>query len=94
MTISDFLIMINGSSLVGLAVLVGLLVEAMKQTEWVEKQYLPLVASGIGCLSGIVVGLIYQSSLVMTSFNGVLVGLLAVGGYDALKALWRLREIK
>lgn len=93
MTIGDFLAMINGSYLVALAVLVGLVVEAIKQLEWVATKYLSLVASVVGYVLGIIIGLIYQESLVMTSFNGLLVGLLAVGGFDALKALWRLPEV-
>lgn len=92
MTIGEFLVTINASYLMALAVLVALVVEAIKQTDWVPKVYLSLVASGIGFLSGIVIGLLYQEPLAITSFNGLLVGLLAAGGFDALKALWRLPE--
>lgn len=93
MIIGDLLTMINGSYLIALAVFVGLVVEVIKQ-QWVATKYLALVASGVGFTLGIIIGVIYQESLVMTSFNGLLVGLLAAGGFDVLKELRSLQVFK
>lgn len=93
MTLIDFLGWLNGSYLVALAVLVALVVEAIKQTEKIPVDCLSLVASLIGYGLGIVIGLLYQVPLLTASFNGLLVGLLAAGGYDVLTSLWHLTEV-
>lgn len=92
MTIIDLLTNMNGNYLIVLALLIGLLVEVVKRNGKVETDYLPMVASGLGILLGGLVGLGYQENIVETCVNGLIIGLLAMGGFDALKALWRLPE--
>lgn len=90
MTIIELLMRANSSYLVALALLIVLIVEGVKASELVSVKFLPIVASGIGWSIGIVIGLIYQESLIMTSLNGIIAGLLAVGSFDLLKAVWRV----
>lgn len=90
--IVQWLTEVNNSYLVALAVLIGLVVEGIKTGEWVESQLLPLVASVIGLVLGVVIALIYQEAMVLTCLNGVIAGLMAAGGFDVLKAVWQLPE--
>lgn len=90
MTIIELLTSINTNYLVALAVLIGLVVEGLKQSQLVSVRLLPIVAGVLGLILGGLIGLVYQESFLQTSFNGLIVDLIASGGYDALKALWQL----
>lgn len=90
--IVEWLTEVNNSYLVALAVLIGLIVEGIKLSEQVTAKLMPLVASIIGLVFGVVIALIYQESIVQTCLNGVIAGLMAAGGFDVMKAVWRLPE--
>lgn len=91
MTIVDWLTKANSSYLVALAVTVYLIVEGVK-VNGVPAKWLPLVASLVGVIMGLIIGLIYQESLIMTCLDGFIAGLLAAGSYDWLKTVWQLPE--
>lgn len=90
--IVQWLTEVNNSYLVALAVLIGLVVEGIKLGEWIDRKWLPLVASVIGLVLGIVIALIYQETIILTCLNGVIAGLMAAGGFDVMKAVWQLPE--
>lgn len=90
MTIIELLTSINNNYLVALAVLIGIVVEVIKQSGQVETRWLPLLSGSVGLLFGGVIGLCYGETIMQTAFNGFVVGLIAIGGFDTLKAMWRL----
>lgn len=92
MMIIELLTNVNNSYLVALAALVYLIIEGLKASESVSVKLMPLVAAVIGWGIGLAIAVIYQESLVLTSLNGVIAGLLAAGSFDFMKALWRLPE--
>ncbi|WP_314068296.1 hypothetical protein [uncultured Vagococcus sp.] len=95
MTIVECLTQVNSSYIVALAVAVCLMIEAIKASNVFSAIYLPLVASLVGTVMGIIIGLLYQESLLMTGFNGFVAGLLASGSFDWLRAVWHLpKEVK
>lgn len=90
--IIELLTKVNNSYLVALAVLVCLIIEGIKASERISLKLFPLIAGLIGWVVGIVIALIYQEAVVLTSLNGLIAGLLAAGGFDFIKAAWQLPE--
>ncbi|MBP1040093.1 hypothetical protein I6N95_03605 [Vagococcus sp. BWB3-3] len=90
--IVQWLTEVNNSYLVALAVLIALVVEGVKLGEWIDRKWLPLVASVIGLVLGLVIALIYQEAIILTCLNGVIAGLMAAGGFDVMKAVWQVPE--
>lgn len=90
MTIIELLTMINNQYLVALAVAIASVVEVVKRCDCLEKKWMPLVAIVIGSSFGLFIGLMYGENIVLTVFNGLVVSMLAIGGFDTLKVLWRL----
>ena len=90
--IIELLTKVNSSYLVALAALVYLIIEAIKRSEIISVKLMPLVAVLMGWGIGLIIGVIYQESLMRTSLDGVIAGLLAAGSFDCVKALWQLPE--
>lgn len=90
MALVSLLEAVNGSYLLGLALLVGLVVEGIKLSQCVKPTVLPLVAGMVGIILGSGISWLYQEALWQTCFNGLLAGLLAAGGFDIGQAVGRL----
>ena len=93
MMLVELLTQVNNSYLVALGLLVCLIVEGIKTSEVVDLKLLPLVAALIGWVIGVVIALVYNESVVLASLNGIIVGLLAAGSFDFVKAVWQLPEL-
>ena len=63
-----------------------IIVELLKRAEFLDKNYLPFVAVGIGLCMGLLYGVYYGQDLFVHAFYGVVYGASASGIYDAGKS--------
>lgn len=87
MSLMEILQALNRNYLTALAVGVVLIIAAIKETGRIEKRLLPLVAMAIGVVLGVGTGLIFEESLPLAAYDGLIAGILAAGGYDTAKTL-------
>ena len=78
----------NASAIVMIAILVGLIVWAIKQTK-LDNRWLPLIAMLVGAFVGLFVCLAWPGAFEnvwIAGLDGMIAGLVAAGGYDAVKS--------
>lgn len=63
-----------------------ILVELLKRMEFLDKNYLPHVAVGLGVCMGLLYGAYYGQDLFVHGFYGVVFGASASGIYDTAKS--------
>ncbi|WP_125767373.1 lysis protein [Lapidilactobacillus wuchangensis] len=79
----------NASAIVMIALLVVLITWAIKQTQ-IDNRWLPLLDMAVGFLIGVVVYFAWRAafdSMLVAGLDGAIAGLVAAGGYDAVKSL-------
>lgn len=79
----------NASAIVMIALLVALITWAIKQTQ-IDNRWLPLVAMAVGFLIGVIVYFAWRAafdSMLVAGLDGAIAGLVAAGGYDAVKSI-------
>lgn len=72
------------SAAVGIAVFVGIILQAVKQLESVNNKYLPLMSIVLGVVIGIVFAIAFEFSVAVYAIAGFLGGASASGIYDGL----------
>lgn len=82
----DLLINISREPLLLLAVVTGVIVQALK-TAGIASRLLPLVAILVGLLCGLVLSLHTGLTLITAGFTGIVAGGLSAGMYDVIKSL-------
>lgn len=76
-------------------VVVGALVQVIKQTDKVKSNYLPLLAVVVGVLLGLAESYVNTGYAVSGALGGIMVGLASSGLYDNAKLpLSKLKKIK
>lgn len=78
--------LINNNILIAIAVLTYMLVWAVKKYG-VKKHYLPLTSIGIGAVAGLATAFVFKSDIYLGIYDGVISGLIAVGGRENINAL-------
>ena len=87
MDILDWIEKSVSSQIIVIAIVVFLLVWAIKNTSWVSKKLLPLVSMALGIIVGYVVSLQFGSPF-EGMVEGFIAGGFASGGYDALRPVF------
>lgn len=63
-----------------------IIVQMLKKLEFLDKNYLPIIAVGLGACMGALYGVYYGQDLFVHIFYGVVFGASASGLYDAGKS--------
>lgn len=84
MTVTNFFKIANNSLIVLIAIACFLATWAIKQTK-ISNRWMPLVSAGVGIIIGGVAAVVMVSNIGLGAFDGFIAGLLAAGGYDAVK---------
>lgn len=84
MTVTNFFKIANNSLIVLIAVTCFLVTWAIKQTK-LDNRWMPLVSGGVGIVIGGAAATALVGSIGLGAFDGLIAGLLAAGGYDAVK---------
>lgn len=74
-----------------IAVVVFIVIWAIKKTTYVNRNLLPLVSLLVGTLIGAGLGMIFNS-MYLGAVEGLIAGGFASGGYDALRGLFASRN--
>ena len=73
-----------------LAVVAGVVVQIIKQTKKVSKDWLPIVSIIAGGIVGVLWTLYAGGELNMAVVEGAVAGLIASGGYDTIKGVVKM----
>lgn len=84
MTVTNFFKIANNSLIVLIAVTCFLVTWAIKQTK-LDNRWMPLVSAAAGIVIGAAAAGVMVSNIGLGAFDGLIAGLMAAGGYDAVK---------
>ncbi|MDA5386944.1 phage holin family protein [Loigolactobacillus backii] len=82
--INNLLSAVNNSLILMIAVGCFLATWAIKQTK-IDNRWMPLVSAAVGIVIGGIAAGVMVSNIGLGAFDGFIAGLLAAGGYDAVK---------
>lgn len=84
MTVTNFFKIANNSLIVLIAVTCFLVTWAIKQTK-IDNRWMPLVSAVAGIVIGAAAAGVMVSNIGLGALDGLISGLMAAGGYDAVK---------
>lgn len=84
MTVTNFFKIANNSLIVLIAVTCFLVTWAIKQTK-IDNRWMPLVSAAAGIVIGAAAAGVMVSDIGLGALDGLISGLMAAGGYDAVK---------
>lgn len=84
MTVTNFFKIANNSLIILIAVTCFLVTWAIKQTK-IDNRWMPLVSAAAGIVIGAAAAGVMVSDIGLGALDGLISGLMAAGGYDAVK---------